>query len=242
MLYRLFSILMLIVAARPAETEITVAHPTAIQQPTLNATPTQTSMSVSTPTQQHNRPPSADKILYDFTSRTTTGQWYIVNDGVMGGVSQSSATLAEPNILIFTGTVSLDNSGGFASLRSEPTSFEMADMTAVRLRVLGDGQRYHLRFHTDNRIDGVVYDQEFETSDGEWLEITLPIERFLPQYRGRVLSDQPALDPADITSLTFMIKDKQVGEFSLQVDWISAVVGQFSAENRNQISEESTDG
>jgi hypothetical protein len=218
-------------AALQLPTQPVVTATTQAAEPTPATTSMKTPMPTPTVTEQLNRPPATDITMYDFTSRATTGQWYIVNDSVMGGISESAATLAEPGVLVFTGTLSLENFGGFASLRSEPTSYGVANASALRLRVLGDGQRYHLQLHTDNRIDGVVYDQAFETNAGEWREVVLPINGFVPQFRGRVLANRPALDPANISSLTIMITDKQVGDFSLMVDWISAVPGDLSAEN-----------
>ena len=195
-------------------TEVIEATP--LPQPTATSTPESADF-VSVP------PPPGDMILYDFTSAETTGRWFIVNDDVMGGVSQSNAMLVEPGVLLFSGIVSLDNNGGFASLRSEPTVFDSADSDAIRMRVFGDGQRYHLQVRTDNRIDGVAYDQGFETIKGEWSEVELPIADFVPQFRGRVLTDQPALESGAIRSLTLSISDKQAGGFQLLIDWISIV-------------------
>ncbi|MDH3323720.1 MAG: CIA30 family protein, partial [Flavobacteriaceae bacterium] len=54
--------------------------------------------------------------------KTTGGQnWMIVNDDVMGGLSNSTAELTD-STLIFKGTLSLKNNGGFASIRSKMSS------------------------------------------------------------------------------------------------------------------------
>ncbi|MGB1250461.1 MAG: CIA30 family protein [Candidatus Promineifilaceae bacterium] len=199
-----------------------------VVNPTDTPQPTKTLMPTSTAPRANTQPPADDLILYDFASQATTRRWFIVNDSVMGGVSTSAATLSEQNELVFSGTVSLDNYGGFASLRAEPVVFETAGASALRMRVLGDGQTYHLQIRTDNRIDGVAYDQPFTTLDGEWSEIILPVADFLPQFRGRVLRNEPELDPALIRSLGIIITDKQVGPFKLLVDWISAIPSDLS--------------
>ena len=56
--------------------------------------------------------------LYDFTHQETSGVWMIVNDGVMGGISESRLSLDQQGFLVFEGRVSLDYGGGFASVRS----------------------------------------------------------------------------------------------------------------------------
>ena len=61
--------------------------------------------------------------LYDFSGPKTSGSWMIVNDGVMGGVSESHLSLTSDGILLFQGNVSLDFGGGFASVRSVFKSF-----------------------------------------------------------------------------------------------------------------------
>ena len=61
--------------------------------------------------------------LYDFSGSQTSGSWMIVNDGVMGGVSESQLSLSSDEIILFHGDVSLDFGGGFASVRSVFKSF-----------------------------------------------------------------------------------------------------------------------
>jgi hypothetical protein len=41
-------------------------------------------------------------------------------------------------------------------------------------------------------------------------------------FRGRVLIDVPPLNLAKVTSLGFLISDKQEGSFKLEVAWIKA--------------------
>ncbi|MGE6606854.1 CIA30 family protein [Halomonas sp. NPDC076908] len=70
-------------------------------------------------------------------------RWYSVDDGVMGGVSQGgfSVTGGEGR---FHGEVSLENGGGFASVRREPDTFEatLADAQGITLTGRGDGRTY----------------------------------------------------------------------------------------------------
>ena len=41
--------------------------------------------------------------LYDFTHQETSGLWMIVNDGVMGGISESRLSLNQQGFLVFEG-------------------------------------------------------------------------------------------------------------------------------------------
>ena len=56
--------------------------------------------------------------VYDFSAESKAGDWFVVDDGVMGGRSQGQVGLSEEGHGIFQGTVSLENNGGFASVRA----------------------------------------------------------------------------------------------------------------------------
>ena len=60
------------------------------------------------------------------------------------------------------------------------------------------------------------------TKRGEWEEHRLPFKQFIPTLRGRVLSGEPPLDPAKVTSVGFLISDNQAGPFQLELEWIKA--------------------
>ena len=44
----------------------------------------------------------------------------------------------------------------------------------------------------------------------------------MPTFRGRLLTDVPPLNPVKVTSVGFLISDKQEGPFKLEVAWIKA--------------------
>ena len=162
---------------------------------------------------------AADKILFDFQTVTNTAAWQVVNDDVMGGVSTSSFRLTN-GVAVFRGEVSLENNGGFASVRSLPARHDLAGCDTFVIRVRGDGRRYKFTVRTDRSFDSAIYQSVFATKKGEWEEHRLPVKGFVPTFRGRVLSGAPPLDTAKVTSVGFLISDKQDGPFQLEVAWI----------------------
>ena len=62
-------------------------------------------------------PPVGAQMLFDFRV-DSAADWIVVNDAVMGGLSQSSFTKPVADFASFTGDVSLRNNGGFASVRT----------------------------------------------------------------------------------------------------------------------------
>jgi NADH dehydrogenase [ubiquinone] 1 alpha subcomplex assembly factor 1 len=165
---------------------------------------------------------AADRILFDFQTATNAAAWQVVNDDVMGGVSTSSIRLTN-GTAVFQGEVSLENNGGFASVRSLPARHDLAGCDAFVIRVRGDGRGYKLTARTDRSFDSAIYQAVFLTKKGEWQEHRLLMKDFVPTFRGRVLSGEPPLDPARVASVGFLISDKQAGPFRLEIVWIKAV-------------------
>jgi monofunctional biosynthetic peptidoglycan transglycosylase len=140
----------------------------------------------------------------------------------MGGVSNSNVAIQEANFLLFSGTMSLENNGGFASVRSDWVLTDLSGTDGVLLRVLGDGKTYRLRIRTTETGRDISYNALFETKSESWILAYIPFVEMVPTYRGFVM-DVEALDPASIGSFGFMISDEQPGEFELQVDWMRAI-------------------
>jgi monofunctional biosynthetic peptidoglycan transglycosylase len=164
------------------------------------------------------------KTIIDFANPEEV-RWTIVNDGVMGGLSTSDLELTAEGTTLFTGYLSLENNGGFASVRAAFEDMDLSEFEGVRARIRGDGRSYQIRWRLDGSFDGVSYAAEFETTTGEWTEIDLPFERFQPTFRGRVPRGVGPLDPARIRQMGILIGDKREGSFKLEMAWIKAYVG-----------------
>jgi len=160
-----------------------------------------------------------DAIILNFESPTTSGEWVTVDDVVMGGISNSKFIINPDGIATFSGTVSPENNGGFASARTSIED-EFKDYKGAVIRVKGDGNIYSLRFRTDENFDGISYQAKFKTEAGEWKEYKIPLSYFKPTYRGNTLPDKPKLESKNIKQIGILIADKQFGKFKLQVDWV----------------------
>lgn len=153
---------------------------------------------------------------------TTPATWQVVNDDVMGGISTSQVRVTEDGTVVFAGTVSLENNGGFASVRSVPARHDLTGCDAFVVRVRGDGQRYKFTVRMERSFDSAIYQAAFPTKAGEWQPHRLGFRDFVPTFRGRVLAGKPPLDPAQITSVGFLISDRQTGPFHLELAWVKA--------------------
>jgi NADH dehydrogenase [ubiquinone] 1 alpha subcomplex assembly factor 1 len=160
---------------------------------------------------------SASSNLFEFNAGKAS--WFVVNDGVMGGVSNSRVQVVD-GLLEFSGRVRLENNGGFASVRSSSLSLDLSQSSSLKIRVRGDGKRYSFQLGTSS-ARGVLYQTEFGTTAGQWLELSFPLAAFKPTRFGRLLGG-PALDKANLEQFGFIVGNKRAEDFQLEVDWIRA--------------------
>jgi monofunctional biosynthetic peptidoglycan transglycosylase len=164
------------------------------------------------------------RMLIDFSAEGEEDRWSAVNDGVMGGLSNSRLVDASDSTAFFEGVLSVENNGGFASIRRELPRHPLTGANAVILDVRGDGRRYQLRVRTDDRFDGVAYRAFFDTIDGVWQRIEIPFNEFRATFRGSSVPGAPVLEPERIQQLGFLIADKRPGAFRLEIRRIEALM------------------
>ena len=143
--------------------------------------------------------------------------WRVVNDTVMGGRSRSQGREGAQGELIFEGQLSLENNGGFTSIRSSEIAHLDERVTHIRLRVRGDGRRYRLLLRSTQTSRGVSYQHPFQTRADEWVSVELPLAAFQARWRGRSISDAPALRATEIRSVGFLLADRRAGPFRLSL-------------------------
>ena len=163
-------------------------------------------------------------LITDFNN-LAAHKWQIVNDDVMGGISQSQLQIQENGNAVFLGTVSLENNGGFASVKNR-NSLNLEGYSVIQLQVKGDGNRYSFRFRTGSNgaFHDWVYEQRFETKRDEWQTVELPLLNFRATYRGQKLADAPEPDLSSIREYGFLISDQQEGDFRLEIKEIKALI------------------
>ena len=162
------------------------------------------------------------KTLFRFTGEQPAKPWAETNDGVMGGRSSGRARLLEDGML-FSGSLSLENNGGFSSVYTSGR-FDLSEYDGLRLRVLGDGRSYELRLNSDAMYRGyspVAFRRAFDTVEGEWIEVFVPFSDLKQSWRGRELSGY-RFNAAQVRRIGLMLVDKQAGPFALKVHWLAA--------------------
>ena len=159
------------------------------------------------------------EMIFEFDGGKDEPKWFSVDDSVMGGVSKGGLVI-EDGSLVFSGKLSLENNGGFSSLRTGGRKYDFSGKDGFVLRVKGDGRTYKLRIETDARYNGseIGYQADFKTEDGKFIEVNVPFDAFEPGWRGRDL-DGPPLDLPKVEEIGLVLADGKAGPFSIEVDW-----------------------
>ena len=160
---------------------------------------------------------SSSMVIFDFNKESDISAWEIVNDAVMGGQSSSKFYLNEEGQGIFKGTVSLENNGGFASLRHRFKQQKITDYKKITIHLKGDGKRYQFRAKT-NKYDQQAYVSYFETT-GAWQTVEIELTALEPTFRGRKLN-MPNFPSEALEEVGFMIGNKANENFELVIDKI----------------------
>lgn len=158
-----------------------------------------------------------DFILFDFKKGNKLGDWKIVNDVVMGGRSEAQFEINSEGCGVFSGQISLENNGGFSSLRYRFESLDVIKYKKVVLKLKGDGKAFQFRLKP-NLTHAHSYVKHFQTS-GEWESIEIDFKDMYPQFRGRVL-DMPNYSGERVTEVAFLIANKRAEAFRLEIESI----------------------
>jgi len=155
--------------------------------------------------------------IFDFNPNTNPNEWRIVDDVVMGGRSNGRFSIDRDGNGVFSGDVSLDNNGGFSSVRYQFNRINTTSSGKVIIRLKGDGKAYQFRIK-DNRNAYYAYITTFETT-GEWESISIDLKDLYPSFRGQTM-DKPNFSGDSFEEMVFLIGNKRNESFKLILDKI----------------------
>jgi NADH dehydrogenase [ubiquinone] 1 alpha subcomplex assembly factor 1 len=159
-------------------------------------------------------------VLLNASIMITEDQWRIVNDGVMGGLSSSRVFVDGDSKIIFSGNVSLENSGGFASLRSQINDYNFENFAGIEIKIMGDGKHYSISMKETSYFSGYFYTCSFETKKNDWTVLQIPFDRFKLYYFGKDINSGKKVPLSKIKEISLLIGDKQEGAFKVEIDHI----------------------
>ena len=157
-------------------------------------------------------------VIFDFNLKSDLQNWKIVNDTVMGGVSQSKLYLNSNGEGTFEGVISLANNGGFCAVKYVFEPIQLVRNSHFSIRIKGDGNTYQFRVKP-NINDSHSYVFPFKTNTN-WQTIKIPFSEFYPAFRGKIV-DMPNFEGTIVSEITFLIGNKKEEFFQLLIDAIS---------------------
>lgn len=157
------------------------------------------------------------ELIYNFTAKSNPSDWRIIDDGVMGGESQGKFNIDEKGHGVFEGTISLENNGGFSSVRYQFDKINVSANSTICLFLKGDKKEYQFRIK-DKKDNYYSYITTFKTS-GEWQEIEIPLKDLYPSVRGKKLS-MANFSGSSFEEIVFLIGNKKNESFKLMLDKI----------------------
>jgi hypothetical protein len=158
-----------------------------------------------------------DHTIIDFNRESTLGNWAVVDDVVMGGRSVGNMYINKEGNAVFEGSVSLDNNGGFSSIRYRFDQLDVNQFSHIVFRIRGDGKTYQFRIKT-GVYDRHSYSTEFKSTK-EWQVVEIPMEELSPTWRGMKL-EIPDYPGEQMSELAFFIGNSREESFKLEIDSI----------------------
>jgi hypothetical protein len=158
--------------------------------------------------------------LVDFGKKGNVKNWNIVNDGVMGGLSQSKTKIYK-DYVEFGGEVSLENNGGFASFCSPYGDYDLSEFTQVEIRYALEGQSCAFTFENDYRYYFPNHKTFLPVTNGEWKTETVDFVDFEKYRLGVKQGAKMTNDELKrITRMRFIVANKKAGNFVMKIDYL----------------------
>ncbi len=179
----------------------------------------QTTSATTTPASRSGFAPRGN-LIFGFDEASDGQRWQTVLDGVMGGRSTGKIDQKD-GVVIFDGATSLQNNGGFSSMRASIPEGMFDGADAIRLIVKGDGRDYKIGASTGGNRRSGGYWKTFPTTKDTWTEVIMPVADLERQFMGQRLNGTAS--PGDIRGLQIYIYDKKAGPFRIEIESIEAV-------------------
>ena len=145
--------------------------------------------------------------------------WSRVNDTVMGGRSSSSLDWQRDDTLLWRGNLSLQNNGGFVSIRSDAGWADWSGYDGIEVILEASGREVEVTMQRrDVRVRAGGYYAAVPTNATGETRVFIPFEAFQLRSFGQPVRGPTLKDGLDSAGgMGMMIADKQEGSFQVVV-------------------------
>lgn len=162
----------------------------------------------------------AQQTEIDFGKYKDGKLWSITDDGVMGGLSKGDYRFSDDGV-VFDGTVSLENNGGFSSYKSRFEKTDLSSFSKVIIRYRSKNYTMAFTLEMDKRWYVPYYKVSLKPTDWKWMEVEIPFSAF---DRYNIGSKRPGKltkeELENILRVGFTSNEKRAGDFKIEVDYI----------------------
>jgi hypothetical protein len=132
-------------------------------------------------------------------------EWYRLDDGVMGGQSETTHSCLQDGSLNFEGNINT-NGGGFCSIRAPIPKGLPPNSEAIRIRFIGDGKTYKLTLSDATKstlgpsLRSPSWQADIPSKKDHGIEesVTIPFAALFPTWGGGPRSQPSAEDRAQV--------------------------------------------
>lgn len=158
-----------------------------------------------------------NNFIIDFGKEKDGSDWRVINDDVMGGRSKSKAEL-KADELYFSGSTSLENNGGFASVRSPFQDFDLSTYKTVTIQFKGTQRAFSLVLETEKAYYMPYFKHDFQPTSNEWETVTINLHEFKMYRFGRTNDETMTKENLkNVQRIGCTLFDKKAGDFELEI-------------------------
>lgn len=163
---------------------------------------------------------SAQTEKVDFGEDKDGERWEIINDGVMGGLSEGQ-TLMLDDCVSFYGEVSLRNNGGFSSYKAPFKQMDLSKYKKIVVKYRSKGYTMAMTLEMDKRWFLPYYKRDLPNTDWKWVKEEILFSEFVRYSVGRKRPGTPTKAELEkILRLGFVTNEKRAGDFKIEIDYI----------------------
>lgn len=146
--------------------------------------------------------------------------WFSVVDGVMGGKSKGRITIQESSLSL-AGTISLENNGGFSSIRNEDGNYDLSVYSNIRIRYRTVGHSFAITLNNHREYYMPRFKHPLPATKGKWREELIALREFSKVRLGETLGGEPTqIELSSIIRFGLISNEKKAGEFELEIDFL----------------------
>jgi len=163
--------------------------------------------------------------IIDFGNSAEKNQeWKLLSDNVMGGVTKSKIEYTNNSVLL-TGNISLDNYGGFSSIKTNYKNIDLSNFNGIKIKFKSANQKFAFTLEDNQNWMQPNFKREFSPKkDNTWEEVIIYFKDFQEVVIGKPTGNRmKSKSLENIVRMGIMTYEKKEGPFSLEVDYIEFI-------------------